>query len=79
MKIKPQLIRSFKEKLSILYNYTSKIIVAHLNINSQREKFDSLLGQIIGNIEILMVSKLNLTIVFWRVSLLLNFLAYLIQ
>ena len=60
MKIKPQLTKSFKEKLSIIYNYTSKIIVAHLNINSLREKFDSLLGQIIGNIETLMVSEIKL-------------------
>ena len=44
--------------MSILY--TSKIIVAHLNINSLSEKFDSLLGQIIGNIETLMVSEIKL-------------------
>ena len=34
-----------------------KIIVAHLNINSLRNKFDSLIGQITGNIDILMVSE----------------------
>ena len=33
MKVKPQLTKSFKEKLSIIYNYTSKVIVADLNIN----------------------------------------------
>ena len=47
-------------KNSIFYNYTSKIIVAHPNINSLSEKFDSLLGQIIGNIETLMVSEIKL-------------------
>ena len=39
---------------------TDKIIVAHLNIKSLRNKFDSLIGQITGNIDILMVSETTL-------------------
>ena len=37
-----------------------KIIVAHLNIKSLRNKVDSLIGQITGNIDILMVSETTL-------------------
>ena len=38
-----------------------KIIVAHLSINSLRNKFDSLIGQITGNVDILMVSEKKLS------------------
>ena len=52
---------SSKEKLSILRKRNiDKIIVAHLNINSLRNKFDSLIGQRTGNIDILMVSETKL-------------------
>ena len=52
---------SSKEKLGILRKRNiDKIIVAHLNINSLRNKFDSLIGQLTGNIDILMVSKIKL-------------------
>ena len=52
------LILISKEKLSILRKRdTDKTIDAHLNINSLRKKFDSLVGQITGNIDILMVSE----------------------
>ena len=52
---------SFKDKLSILRKCNiNKIIVAHLNINSLGNKFDSLIDQITGNIDILMVSETKL-------------------
>ena len=52
---------TFKEKLSIICK--SKIgnkIVAHLNINSLKNKFDSLISQITGSIDILMISETKL-------------------
>ena len=52
---------SSKEKLNILRKCKfDKVIVAHLNINFLRNKFDSLIGQITGNIDFLMVSETKL-------------------
>ena len=49
---------TFKEKLSIICKSTiGNIIVAHLNINSLRNKFDSLISQITSSIDILMISE----------------------
>ena len=51
----------FKEKLSIIRKCNiGKIIVARLNINPLRNKFDSLIDQITGRIDILMVSETKL-------------------
>ena len=51
----------FKEKLSIIRQRNiGKIIVARLNINPSRNKFDSLIDQITGRIDILMVSETKL-------------------
>ena len=38
----------------------NRIVVARLNINSLRNKFDYLIEQITGNIDILMISETNL-------------------
>ena len=52
---------SSKEKLRILRKRNiDKIIVTDLNIISLRNKFDSLIGQITGNTDILMVSESKL-------------------
>ena len=52
---------SSKENLSILPKRNiDKIVVVHVNINSLRNKFDSLIGQIKVNIDILMVSLTKL-------------------
>ena len=51
---------SSKEKLSILRKRNIDKIVAHLSINSLRNKLNSLEGQITGNIDILMVSERKL-------------------
>ena len=52
---------SFKEKFSIIRKHNiDKIIVAHININSLRNKFYSLIGQITGSINILMISETKL-------------------
>ena len=51
----------FKEKLSIIRQRNiGKIIVARLNINPLRNKFDSLIDQVTGRIDILMVSETKL-------------------
>ena len=52
---------NFKEKLrTIRKRNIDKIIVAHLNINSFRNKFNSLISQITGSIDILMISETKL-------------------
>ena len=52
---------SSKEKLSILRKRNiDKIIVTHLIINPLRNKFDSFIGQITGNTDILMVWETKL-------------------
>ena len=52
---------TFKEKLSIIFKSNiGNIIDAHLNINSLRNKFDSLISQITGSIDILMISETKL-------------------
>ena len=51
---------SSKEKLGILRRRNIDKIVAHLSINSLRNKLNSLEGQITGNIDILMVSERKL-------------------
>ena len=52
---------SFKEKFSIIRRRNiGKIIVAHLNIISLRNKFYSLITQITGSINILMISETKL-------------------
>ena len=38
----------------------NKLVVAHLNINSLRLTFDSLVQKITGNVEILMISETKL-------------------
>ena len=52
---------SSKEKLNILRKRNiDKTIVAHLSINCLRNKFDSLIGQITSNIDILTVLETKL-------------------
>ena len=56
---------SSKEKLNIIrMRNIDKIIVAHLNINTLRNNFDGLIGQITDNVDILMVSETKLDVSF---------------
>ena len=56
---------SSEEKLSILCKRSiDKIIIVHLNINSLRNMFVSLAGQITVHIDILMVSETELDEIF---------------
>ena len=45
---------------SIRKRNLNKLVVAHLNINSLRLKFDSLVQKITGNVDILMISETKL-------------------
>ena len=47
----------------------NKLIIAHLNINSLRNKFEFLISLIKDNIDVLMISETNLMKVFQPVSL----------
>ena len=51
----------------------SRLIFAHLNINSIRNKFELFKEQIKGNIDILTISKQKLTTPFLIVNFLLKF------
>ena len=50
----------------------NRIVVAHLNINSLRNKFDYLIEQITGNIDILMISETKLDSSFPTGQFLIN-------
>ena len=45
---------------SIRKRNLNKLVVTHLNINSRRPKFDSLVQKITGNVNILMISETKL-------------------
>ena len=47
----------------------NKMIIAHLNINSLRNKFEFLISLIKDNVDALMISETNLMKVFQPVSL----------
>ena len=47
----------------------NKLIIAHLNINSLRNKFEFLISLIKDNIDVLMISETNLMKVFQPMSL----------
>ena len=49
---------------SLLTSNPDKLVFAHLNINSIRNKFEILSAQIKGNIDVLPVSEQKLMIVF---------------
>ena len=49
---------------SLRTNNSDKLVFAHLNINSIRNKFEMLSDQIKGNIEVLLVSETKIDEVF---------------
>ena len=51
---------SFSNLKSVRRKNLRRIIFAHLNINSLRNKFDSLVRQIKGNVDILAISEIKL-------------------
>ena len=53
---------------SIRNRNINRIVIAHLNINSLRNKFESLMDQIVGKVDILMISETSWIAVFRRVS-----------
>ena len=46
----------------------NKLVVAHLNTNPLKLKFDSIVQKITGNVNILMTSETKLDIVFQKVN-----------
>ena len=62
-------IESFKD---IRKGNLNKIVVAHLNVNSLRNKFDSLIEQISGNVGILSISEIKLDSSFPKYLFLIN-------
>ena len=59
-KVEPMNMKGVESLKSILKRNLNRIVVAHLNINSLRNKFDYLIEQIMGNIDILMISETKL-------------------
>lgn len=69
---------SFHYKLSVLRRkHLSKLIIAHSNINSSRNKFEFLVDVARGNVDILLISKLNLIKKFQWANLKLKDLMHL--
>ena len=59
-KIEPMNMKSIESLKAIQKRNLNRINVAYLNVNSLRNKFDYLIEQITGNIDILMISKTKL-------------------
>ena len=62
-------VKSFKD---IRYKNLGKIVISHLNINSTRQKFDSLIEFTTGNTDILMISEIKLDVSFPKGQLLIK-------
>ena len=51
----------YADNMEFIRKYNlNKLIIAHLNINSIRNKFDSLVHKIKGNVDIMMISEMRL-------------------
>ena len=59
-KFKPMNMKAIESIKAIRKRDLSRIVVAHLNINSLKNKFDYLIEKITGNIDILMISETKL-------------------
>ena len=71
-KIEPMKIKGIESLKAIRKRNLNRIVVAHLNINSLRNKFDYLIEQITGNIDILMISETKLDSSFPTGQFLIN-------
>ena len=68
----PMNMKGIESLKTIRKHNLNMIVVAHLNINSLRKKFDCLLGHITGNIDILMISETKLDSSFPTGQFLIN-------
>ena len=59
-KAEPMNMKGIGSLKTIRKHNLNRIVVGHLNINSLRNKFDCLIEQITGNIDILMISETKL-------------------
>ena len=59
-KVEPMNMKGIESLKAIQKHNLNRIVVTHLNINSLRNKFDYLIEQITGNIDILMISETKL-------------------
>ena len=71
-KVKPMNMKGIESLKAIRKRNLNRIVVAHLNINSLRNKFDYLIEQITGNIDILMISETKLDSSFPTGQFLIN-------
>ena len=71
-KVEPMNMKGIESLKAIRKRNLNRIVVAHLNINSLRNKFDYLIEQITGNIDILMISETKLDSSFPMGQFLIN-------
>ena len=58
---------SFKSLKEVRLKNLNRIVLAHLNINSLRNKFDALVEQVSGNVDVLVLSEnKNWWVISWR-------------
>ena len=71
-KVEPMNMKGIESLKAIWKRNLNKIAVAHWNINSLRNKFDSLIEQITWNIDILIISETKLDTSFPTGQFLIN-------
>ena len=71
-KIEPMNMKDIENLKGIRKRNLNRLVVAHLNINSLKNKFDCLIEQFTGNINILMISETKLDSSFPTVEFLSN-------
>ena len=71
-KVEPMNMKGIESLKAIRKRNLNRIVVAHLNINSLRNKFDYLIEQIMGNIYILVISETKLDSSFPAGQFLIN-------
>ena len=54
----------FYVKIVIRKNNLNRLILAHININSIRNKFDMLASQVKGNVDVIMIAERKLDYIF---------------
>ena len=71
-KVEPMNMKGIESLKAIQKHNLNRIVVTHLNINSLRNKFDYLIEQIMGNIDILVISETKFGSSFFTGQFLIN-------
>ena len=71
-KVEPMNMKAIESPKAVWKRNLNRIVVANLNINSLRNKFDYLVEQFMGNIDILMISETKLDSSFPAGQFLIN-------